>query len=736
MKKILFSALGLTGLLGLASCAQEDVQAPTGDGINITVRLPHSLASRATTYGDGTDAGDNVTLNNLAWTVYEVSNGTNVKVFTSNKAAFTASQTEETVSLPLAKGKTYQIAFYADDSANAFATFADGQISVDYTKGASNDVAEDVFCGKSTVFTVDGAYSETVTLTRPFAQLNWGTDDVDAPALAEIVKTLTGSVSVTSGLYTGFDVIAGDVVSGTEYTEAVNFPAVNFTALPEQKFPLEQQPNDYSLIAMNYLLTGNGVINCELSFNNGLNPVSVSAAPVQINHRTNIYGSLLTAPAEFNILINNNFDLPGNDLYQGPSVWDGETVTTPAVDDVSKTVTLAEASDLAGLAKMVNEGNFPTGYTVLIDKDMDMSGKPFTPVGNAYTRKSSGLTDDKGFTGVIDGQNHSISNVNIDGSSLPDNGIAAVFTTVSGENSAIKNINFENLTIDGGAAEQVGAIGLIVNGASVENVNILSGSIKAVEASGLVARMMRTGSIKNCNNAAEIVSQKGNAGGIVGAAYYNSLDGMMTIENCHNTGNVTSGNVSAGGIVGLSAANVTNCTNSGTITVANNSVGGIVGGIYSSGTISGCTNNGKIINNGSSIGAAGIVGWIRYQTVGDAYPRREIVTVENCVNNADIVGGSSAGGIVGTWYYAGNCLNNTNNAKTITTTSNGAFAGGIIGASQFIAGGDPFPTDNLVVTGNTSTTALDNITAQNKSAILYVNNSSRVTLSDNTPDQQ
>ncbi len=312
MKKKLIYSLAAVSLLGLASCAQEDQPSAGGDGVNITVRLPRDMQTRGA-FGDGTDAGDRVILNNLQYSVYEVVDGVaaTTPVFSDVKAgAFASNQTEETVSLPLAKGKTYQVAFYADDSTNDFVTYNEGEISVDYSKAASNTAAEDAFIGRSVQFTVDGAYSETVTLTRPFAQLNWGTNDTDAEVLTEVLKTLTATVTINSGLYTSMNVLSGEVNTGSSVSTATTFGAVSFQALPTQAFPVA----DYSLIAMNYLLTGNGTIDCELAFNNGLSAVTVSAAPVQINHRTNIYGSLLTAPADFTIKVDNNFDTPSNDM--------------------------------------------------------------------------------------------------------------------------------------------------------------------------------------------------------------------------------------------------------------------------------------------------------------------------------------------------------------------------------------------------------------------------------------
>lgn len=351
MKKLIYLSLATVTAMGFTSCSQDDAPVPAGDGVNFTVQLPRDMAARGS-FGDGTDAGDRVVLDNLQWTVFEIVDGAPVKVFSDSKTAFTASQTVETVSLPLAKGKTYQVAFYADDSANAFATFADGTLTVDYTKATSNEAAEDAFVGKSKQFTVTGAYNESVTLTRPFAQLNWGTDDVNTPAVQAIVASLTANVKVSDGLFNTMDVLSGDVANPVG--SAVTFNAVDFADLPAQTFPVaaEEGKPAYKLIAMNYLLTGDGVIDCELELNNGLSPVTVNTAPVKVNHRTNIYGSLLTAPADFDIVVNDAFDTPDNNIKVVTSaaqlvdaIADGGEIEVPAGVTLDLTSTLGGPND-------------------------------------------------------------------------------------------------------------------------------------------------------------------------------------------------------------------------------------------------------------------------------------------------------------------------------------------------------------------------------------------------------
>lgn len=312
MKKMIFSAAAMTAIIAMSSCSNEEPvrSDATDQSVTFTLEIPSKMLTRAT-FGDESPAK----LNNLQWTVYEVEDaeGSNpTMVFSGQKnSAFQANQTNEVVNLQLIKGKFYQVAFYADNAANTFATFENGEVKVDYSKAASNTANEDAFVGKSSPFKLtDEGYSNTVTLKRPFAQLNWGTNDLNTEMVQQLISTLEANVSVSSGLFTTMNVISEQF--DNEVTTTTTFPAVKFSQLPSETFPIVSDHKTYTLIAMNYLLTGDGTIDCTLGFTGINDSVEVSNVPVKPNYRTNIYGSLLTAPSSFNIVVDNNFNSPDN----------------------------------------------------------------------------------------------------------------------------------------------------------------------------------------------------------------------------------------------------------------------------------------------------------------------------------------------------------------------------------------------------------------------------------------
>lgn len=384
IKRFIYSIFATGAIFSMASCSSDEpVPGPADGGITFSVQLPRDMQTRGT-FGDQ----ERATLNNLQWTVFEVgADGTTLtKVLEGNKDnAFANSQMLENVTLPLLNGHQYQVAFYADNKYNMFVTFSDGKVNVDYSNGATNNKEEDAFIGKSKVFTVNGGYSETVTLTRPFAQLNWGTDDITNPLVQNLLNTAEGvkaTVTVSSGLYNTMDVISGDV-SG-EVSSAVTFPAVQVTNPGAATFPVA----GYELVAMNYLLTGNGTIDCQLAFNQNLKPVTVNAASVKVNYRTNIYGSLLTAPANFNIVVDpswNNPDIENTVEITSPADFYA-ALANPAITDIN----VDQDLDLSQATTEQLTFHSPKTITVATGKTIQMGATNVMVANNGLTLTGGG----------------------------------------------------------------------------------------------------------------------------------------------------------------------------------------------------------------------------------------------------------------------------------------------------------------------------------------------------------
>lgn len=385
---------------------------------------------------------------------------------------------------------------------------------------------------------------------------------------------------------------------------------------------------------------------------------------------------------------------------------------------------IANTYGILHFAQMVNNGvSTFSGKTILLKNNLNLGGEEWMPIGIG-TRDGSTYTGNA-FKGTFDGNGKTISGLKISERSNS----AGLIGVLDG--GTVKNVTLEvDIDVASKANElAAGCVGLLTNNGLIENVTV-NGSVKSEKAAaGIVSRVLKSGTVRNCHNHATVSGTSYNIGGIVGAAYYDNEG--MTIEGCTNDGAI-SGTYAVGGIAGLSAAEVKNCSNSATVTGNGTSVGGVIGEQQNAGSITGCTNTGDVTNKTEAYGNGGIVGWIRYTGTADNYPNKNIITVSGCENRGSISGGNDAGGIVGTVYSYGNINNNENYAPTLSAKS---FVAGVVGNAQFTEG-HPGMTDeeHVYVTDNYSETTLDNMTGGMKAKFVYINNSDKTTDSGNTPD--
>lgn len=324
MKKLSFLLLGAAGLI-MASCSSEDVVDPVVDGnYTVTVKLPMEL--------DGTRAlGDGLTAENLHVAVYDATNGN--KLVTTAEATFNNSL-QTTVTLNLANGKTYNIAFFAQSTAsqtgNAAYTFnaQNATITANYaamTSAPNLADAYDCFFQLHNTGTITSASTGgTVTLYRPVAQINWGTDDYNEATIKDDMAFGTNGqyvqTTMTAMAYTTYNMLDNNVDFDSKSTVALNWS--NFAAPMGQTFPV----TGYQYVAVQYVFAprlSSTVYDLALDISNALNPdvtnvtndiVSVGSAPVQANYRTNIFGSLLTNPNVFTVIKEKNFNEPANNI--------------------------------------------------------------------------------------------------------------------------------------------------------------------------------------------------------------------------------------------------------------------------------------------------------------------------------------------------------------------------------------------------------------------------------------
>lgn len=307
-----FMSLALVALAFLtASCNKEM-------GNEATMSLKVSIPEAATkAYGDGMLADKNLIIG-----VFD-ENGN--EKFRKN-LVWGPSQFEEVVSIRFMVGKKYQMVFWAQygDAYGNPATMPLEQITLDYKKSNREDL--DAFWAHVPEFEVKKDFSMSVTLTRPFAQLNFATtvgdmnESISDPTLASGLHNKASvtvkNVANTLNLFTG----ATSYVDENNKSEAAGAAVL----IPDTEFPkvkvmqdgkevevyptIEVEGVTYEVIAMNYILVADaasedGKTTVDLKLQVGEVEISVPNAYMKRNWRTNVVGELLTAEGSFNVKI-------------------------------------------------------------------------------------------------------------------------------------------------------------------------------------------------------------------------------------------------------------------------------------------------------------------------------------------------------------------------------------------------------------------------------------------------
>ena len=322
-----------------------------------------------------------------------------------------------------------------------------------------------------------------------------------------------------------------------------------------------------------------------------------------------------------------SYDAATGKLYIYSSTYSSYTISYKSEHEVAVD---GQGMSVAAFRDSVNAGNSYAGKTVVLLRNLDLSGSEWTPIGQKSGNK---------FSGVFDGKNFKVEGMTISNT------------------TEIQNSN----TFDGYAAF-FGAI----NGGTVKNLSVY-GSVNSKNAAGVVARVDGNSSVINCHNYATVTApSSGKAGGVI--CLTNAA--AISVQDCTNSGTVSGGNSGTAGIVGYANAGVTisDCSNFGNIGDENcRYSGGIVGyatGDNATGSITKCSNSGIIVAHEECGGIVGII--TGSQNVSD------------CTNTQSVKGTNTAfsGGIVGG--FAGGTIKDCTNTASV----HGKFAGGVVGSAQ------------------------------------------------------
>ena len=293
---VLFAALSIT------ACHEDtnDVT-PVTNEVRFMIGTESCMSTRA--ISDGTGATQ------LSWAVFNDQGELIHKKATKNDVTGLLTENGFTMSISLAKGQTYRVAFWAQNpECEAYTISDDMKVTIDYV-GVNNDELRDAFTAVTEPFTVDGDNVVSVVLRRPFAQVNVGAYPWDMQYAVESGLTVTKSAAKIEGVANVINLFDGSVEGevDVEYT---------FNAIPEEDLLVDVdengEPEVYEYPSMSYLLADTTPSSHKMSFTFTDESETAEAAflysglefvPIQRNWRTNIVGQILTGDISFNIKV-------------------------------------------------------------------------------------------------------------------------------------------------------------------------------------------------------------------------------------------------------------------------------------------------------------------------------------------------------------------------------------------------------------------------------------------------
>ena len=257
------------------------------------------------------------------------------------------------------------------------------------------------------------------------------------------------------------------------------------------------------------------------------------------------------------------------------------TVSLAAAKDPGYTIegngsyTVTSADGLINVAELVNGGK--TDINITLGKNIDLTGKGWTPIGT---------NDEKRYKGTFDGRGHTIKGLTV----TTNDEFAGLFGWLN-RAGTVKNVVMEGVQI---TSNQIygGSIGGVVgfSWGTIENCSV-SGSVSGTVYVGGVVGDQIGGSITGCSSSATVKGTV-DVGGVAG-----QTNSSATLTACYATGNVIieinpKKNIAGGGLVGMNAgSSLLACYATGNVTSTGSStgymhIGGFLGNNYT--TVTAC----------------------------------------------------------------------------------------------------------------------------------------------------
>ena len=404
--------------------------------------------------------------------------------------------------------------------------------------------------------------SATLTSTDPYYWTNHNDITVTAWWPYTAGETTPPAVKVKANQSTQKDFEGSDLIVADGQTVTYGSPTLRFT---HRTARVTIVLTDYTEGLASVRLTGlstEGDNPAEITpYDKGSNTYIALVAPQSVAAGTTFITCTFTNGKTFVYKMKNAADWQAGGEYT-------YTVSLAAAKDLGYTIesngsyTVTSADGLMNVAELVNGGK--TDINITLDKDIDLTGKEWTPIGTGYSNK---------YTGTFDGGGHTIKGLTV----TTNDQFVGLFGSI-GYAGTVKNVVMEGIQIT--SNHMFGCTGGVVgySWGTIENCSV-SGSVSGTDCVGGVVGSQKAGSIIGCSSSAT-VNGTHYVGGVAGEKW-------GTMIACYATGNVTleigsPKNLSGGGVVGLNGGSrVLACYAIGNVNSKGSSTGNVhIGGLF------------------------------------------------------------------------------------------------------------------------------------------------------------
>ena len=404
--------------------------------------------------------------------------------------------------------------------------------------------------------------SATLTSTDPYYWTNHNDITVTAWWPYTAGETTPPAVKVKANQSAQKDFEGSDLIVADGQTVTYGSPTLRFTHRTARvTIVLTDYTGGLASVQLTGLSTEGDNPDIIVPYDKGSNTYTAIVAPQSVAAGTAFITCTFTNGKTFVYKMKNATDWQAGGEYT-------YTVSLAAAKDLGYTIesdgsyTVTSADGLMNVAELVNGGK--TDINITLDKNIDLTGKDWTPIGTNY---------DNSYKGTFDGGGHTITGLTV----TTYDKYAGLFGWLN-STGTVKNVVMEGVQITNNHSS--GFAGGVVGNSwgTIENCSV-SGSVNGEVYVGGVVGKQTSGSMTGCSSSATVKGTV-NVGGVAGESW-----GSMTA--CYATGNVTleiypGKDISGGGVVGFKGGNsVLACYATGNVNSKGSSTGNVhIGGLF------------------------------------------------------------------------------------------------------------------------------------------------------------